>query len=858
MLCGANSMNRNEQTSVPTSVEMEQLAIECSPATLGIFSDIVNGKGEKAVQDSLIDTLKNLAERGTVTPLYELWCITREPRLTALLTVRGFVPGFASYLKVFRCLESGDLDDLVGGGPDLAEPLVKAAENPDGVIRDRALDCLRRIRDVDALDALCAIWAERRSDTLRSLIESRTIIARKPPAVLVLSALACKRTDVMRTAGANVVRPLIEACSDRDETLSRRARGCLPLLENQDAIDVLADIWAHNRSDQLDAAMSAGAFVAEKPANVRVLSALKTNRLDLLSKDGPALAYPLTLALDDPDPTIVQRAKQLMDSMLADTEFQDALCRVVIEHGLPRARKIARSRGCQPVDSRRRALFYFLTEQWDEYESLDFDMSIMTEIYEHGGKDLRSRIAATARRAGRLELVELVAGVRHRRQMGEMTIREWEVTLGIVEDRKDWPTLWTLAQAAPAVWSVRALKRLHEVQWRPEKREDRQGFDNLLELSFQCTGEAPILGAVEEPFSTFTAHGRRVSRLIVSSYFKNMLASAGWDGTVRLWDMSVGEPVNKWIAHRHPVTALATNTDGSILASGCGAEDRVVLWTSHDGVPSKVLNGHRKGVACLAVSPDGRLLAAGCYDGGCRLWRMRDGALLKTLKADGESVRSAVFSPDGTVLATGGEETVIRLWSIPDGELIATLHGHTMTVRSLIFTPGGDMIASGSSDNSIVVWNASDGTMVKKLTGHSNVVTALAMSNDGKVLASAGWDRAVRLWTMPEGHPWGTLEGHFGPVTCLTTDPESRMLVSGSHDCSVMMWNFQSGIFRRPTTRKDMDRIESLTINPANLNEQSWLDFLVAQMKWRWRFDIEIDPAPTRIGVGQYDIEVHG
>ena len=78
----------------------------------------------------------------------------------------------------------------------------------------------------------------------------------------------------------------------------------------------------------------------------------------------------------------------------------------------------------------------------EEYESLDFDMSIMTEVYEHGGKDLRSRIAATARRAGRLELVELVAGVRHRRRMGEMTIREWEVTFGIIDDRHDWTTLW--------------------------------------------------------------------------------------------------------------------------------------------------------------------------------------------------------------------------------------------------------------------------------------------------------------------------------------------------------------------------------------------------------------------------------
>ncbi|MDQ7783483.1 MAG: HEAT repeat domain-containing protein [Desulfomonilaceae bacterium] len=851
-------MTCSQQHPIPSPIELEQWALDCSPAALRALAEILNGKGEKALRDALVETLKELAERGSVTPLYELWCITREPRLTALLTERGYVPGFASHMKVFRCLESGDLDTLVHGTADLVPPLVKALENHDEVLRERAFDCLGRLRDEDALDTLCALWAHRRADRLRKLIERGKIVARRPPAVMVLSALACGRTDVIRRAGADVVQPLIDACSDEDEILAQRARDCLPRLEDREAVDTFADIWAHNRSELLDPAITEGGYVASKPAIVRVLSALKNDRLEIVTDDGPTYAYSLILALEDTDPVVVQRAETAIDALAPDKDFQDALCRVVIEHGLTRARDIALSRGCKPFEGRFRALFYFLTEQWDEYESLDFDMSIMTEFYEHGGKDLRSRIAATARRAGRLELVELVAGVRHRRRMGEMTIREWEVTLGIVDDRRDWSTLWRLAQTAPAVWSVRALRRLDEVAWLPERREDWDGFDRLRTLALHCVSEAPILGVVDEPFAAFTAHGRRVSRLIVSSYFESVLASAGWDGTVRLWAISDGTLVNKWAAHRHPVTALATNPDGSMLASGCGAEDRVVLWTTQDGEPSKVLTGHVKGVACLAMSPDGRLLAAGCYDGTCRLWRMRDGTLLTTLGADTRSVRSAVFSPDGTVLATGGEDAAVKLWSVPRGELLAVLRGHSMTVRSLVFTPDGAVIAGGSSDNDVILWNSGDGTMVRKLTGHSNVVTSLAISNDGRVLASAGWDRSVRLWVMPEGTPWGILEGHSGPVTCLTTDPESRILVSGSHDCSVMMWNFQSGIFRRPTTRRDMDRLESSTHKPANQDEQHWLDFLIAQMKWRRRFDIEIDAAPARIEIGRYDIEIQG
>lgn len=847
-----------EQAPTWNREDLERKARKLTSTTLEDFATIMNGGGSKDLQETLLQALTGLAEQGMVAPLYELWCKTREPRLTAALTEGGYVTGFASHLKVFRCLESGDLIEVIHGGPGVVEPLVKATEDSDRTIRNSAMECLENLDDPDALDALCTLWAEQRPTVLRSLIERRTIVARKPPSARVLSALASNATDVVAVAGEEAVVPLVQACSDADADIAERAKKCLTLLSNEDAIDAFADIWAHNRPPELDRAMVTAGYVARKPASLRVLTALKTGRADLLTADSAEVAYPLVLALDDPDNTIVERAIALLDSMLDDAAFQDALCQVVIEHGLDRAADIAVQQGCKPVDSRNRALYYFLTEQWEEYESLDFDMSILTELFEHGGKDLRSRISAKARQAGRLELVELVAGVRHRRRMGEMTEREWGMTLGILTDRSDWETTWRLAQSAPSVWSVRALEKLDEVGWRPERREDVQGFERLLKLAYRCESEAPILGVVDEPFARFTAHGRRVSRLIVSSYFENTLASASWDGTVRLWAMADGRALKKWAAHRHPITAIAANPDGSVMASGCGAEDWVVLWTTQEGAPFKVLRGHVKGVACLAMSPDGRLLAAGCYDGKCRLWRVRDGALLKTLAVDKDSVRSVVFSPEGKIIATGGEDAQVRLWSVPEGEPLATLTGHSMTVRSLVFTPDGKYLASGSSDNTIILWSMPEMTLNRRLLGHTNVVTALAVSNDGRVLASAGWDRAVRLWVMPEGRAWGALEEHSGPVTCLTTDPESRVLVSGGHDCTVMMWNFQSGIFRRPTTRKDMDRIESLSEKPADADEAQWLDFLHAQMKWRWRFDIEIDGAPSKIEVGEFDIEVEG
>jgi hypothetical protein len=46
-----------------------------------------------------------------------------------------------------------------------------------------------------------------------------------------------------------------------------------------------------------------------------------------------------------------------------------------------------------PRNSVQRALFYFLTGRWEEYESLDFDHAFLRTAYETGGEQLRGRIA---------------------------------------------------------------------------------------------------------------------------------------------------------------------------------------------------------------------------------------------------------------------------------------------------------------------------------------------------------------------------------------------------------------------------------------------------------------------------------
>src|SRR5581483_7886528 len=86
------------------------------------------------------------------------------------------------------------------------------------------------------------------------------------------------------------------------------------------------------------------------------------------------------------------------------------------------------------------------------------------------------------------------------------------------------------------------------------------------------------------------------------------LASAGKDGTARLWDLAGGAP----LVLPHPDAAQAVDFDatGTRLATGC-ADGAIRLWDPADGRELHALAGEPgTGVCGLAFLAAGRLLVS--------------------------------------------------------------------------------------------------------------------------------------------------------------------------------------------------------------------------------------------------------
>jgi len=187
-----------------------------------------------------------------------------------------------------------------------------------------------------------------------------------------------------------------------------------------------------------------------------------------------------------------------------------------------------------------------------------------------------------------------------------------------------------------------------------------------------------------------------------------LLASAGNDGMVRLWEAGTGEQQGQMIGGAYAIPALVFTSNSSDLAVANGNIIRIRQVESQRFVLT--LSGEGPFYS-LALSPDGHVLASGDSHNTVVLWGLPGGDVLHKLTPNpgidppqAALVWHMAFSPDGRLLASAGGDKTIRIWDVSSGELLVTLTQHTAAVTSLAFSTDGLWLATGSLDASVVLW----------------------------------------------------------------------------------------------------------------------------------------------------------
>lgn len=116
-------------------------------------------------------------------------------------------------------------------------------------------------------------------------------------------------------------------------------------------------------------------------------------------------------------------------------------------------------------------------------------------------------------------------------------------------------------------------------------------------------------------------------------------------------------------AHSGPVYAVDCSPDGMRIATA-GRDGSARIFDLQTGAIVAEIAGHDDSIYDIRFSSDGSLVVTGGRNGLAKVWRARDGALIKILEGHEGVVRRALFAPDGRTLLTTGEDGTIRLWRI--------------------------------------------------------------------------------------------------------------------------------------------------------------------------------------------------
>ena len=171
-----------------------------------------------------------------------------------------------------------------------------------------------------------------------------------------------------------------------------------------------------------------------------------------------------------------------------------------------------------------------------------------------------------------------------------------------------------------------------------------------------------------------------------------LLAACAEAGAVAVWSETAIRPrLLRGHSKDHDVFGLAWHPVGTTLATA-GLDGTVRLWDLVTG-GSRAFCRLDQRLSGVAWSPDGSRLAVTDMDGGIGVWDSK-GMLLKYAKVHEGWVYRPCWWADGTLLITGGNDDRTCVLASNDLQRRQTLPGSGGTITDNALSPDGRFIAS--------------------------------------------------------------------------------------------------------------------------------------------------------------------
>ena len=302
-------------------------------------------------------------------------------------------------------------------------------------------------------------------------------------------------------------------------------------------------------------------------------------------------------------------------------------------------------------------------------------------------------------------------------------------------------------------------------------------------------------------------HGDRLDQAVFSPDHR-WIATAGRDGTARVWNRATGDLVTTLRGHQGAVRSIAFDPGSSRLVTA--SDDRTAaVWDRASGRRIALFVGHPGPVASARFSPDGKRVVTASLDGSARVWKVSDfyrtgGLGPVTGPCFRDDTAPGVHDSRFAALACAGG---VQVWDLERGARVAVVApdgrgdgAASSAAAAAAARKPGPAAVDDAGERVATAWGRvatihalPDGRVLDRVTagGAITVIEWMPGADSGRALLIASEDGVVRIWRR--GRPAVTLRGHRGAVTAAAFSPDGHLVATGDQAGGLRLFDLRTG-----------------------------------------------------------------
>lgn len=338
----------------------------------------------------------------------------------------------------------------------------------------------------------------------------------------------------------------------------------LDSLTNTEGINVICKDWQETRNPYLENLIVQKNWIAQKPFSLKILTILKNGQLQLLPSLSLEETYLTLQYIDDQDSTIRDNIYKLDKFLSNDVS---------------------------------KSLFYFLTQQWNDYQKNDYDYSHIIMFLNSPQSDYKQEVIKTIYESNKYKwLLTITNQINYQQDINLITtgnnggIYLWKIPNLIITLNGHTDSVNSIAinskgtilasasqDKTVKMWDLVHQELIHTINTFTEKNLDVKMIKNADQII--CIGKNNTIQIWQIPnklINIFNGHNNFITCFEIHEK-NNLLISASEDKTIKIWNLLTAELIKTIDVQNETIYCLKIISDGFKLFSG-GKENKIKVW----------------------------------------------------------------------------------------------------------------------------------------------------------------------------------------------------------------------------------------------------------------------------------------